>query len=43
MILTAFFILTALMPSMIDAFTRGFEGGFSRLEQLFLALGGKRI
>lgn len=43
MILTAFFILTALMPSMIDAFTRGFESGFLRLEQLFLALGGKRI
>ncbi len=43
MILTAFFILTALMPSMIDAFTRGFETGFSRLEQLFLALGGKQI
>ncbi len=43
MILTAFFILTALMPSMIDAFTRGFEAGFSRLQQLFLELGGKRI
>ena len=43
MILTAFFILTALMPSMIDAFTRGFEAGFARLEQLFLELGGRRI
>lgn len=43
MILTAFFVLTALMPSMTDAFTRGFEAGFSRLEQLLLELGGKRI
>ena len=43
MLLTSFFILTALMPSMIDAFNRCFDGGFARLEQLFLALGGKRI
>jgi len=43
MILTAFFILTALMPSMIDAFTRGFEAGFARLGQLLLELGGRRI
>ena len=43
MLLTSFFILTALMPSLIDAFTRCFNGGFARVEQLFLALGGKRI
>ena len=43
MLLTSFFILTALMPSLIDAFTRGFDGGFSRLEQLLLSLGGKKV
>lgn len=43
MLLTSFFILTALMPSLIDAFSRCFDGGFARLEQLFLSLGGKRI
>lgn len=43
MLLTSFFILTALMPSLIDAFNRCFDGGFARLEQLFLALGSKRI
>ncbi len=43
MLLTSFFILTALMPSLIDAFLRCFDSGFARLEQLFLALGGKRI
>lgn len=43
MLLTSFFVLTALMPSLIDAFSRCFDGGFARLEQLFLALGGKRI
>ncbi len=43
MMLTAFFIITALMPDLIDAFTRGFAGGFARLERLLLVLGGKRI
>lgn len=43
MLLTSFFILTALMPSLIDAFSRCFDGGFARLEQLLLALGGKRL
>jgi flagellar biosynthetic protein FliR len=43
MLLTSFFILTALMPSIINAFSRCFDGGFARLEQLLLALGGKKI
>lgn len=43
MLLTSFFILTALMPSFIDAFSRCFDGGFARLEQMLLALGGKKI
>ena len=43
MLLTSFFVLTALMPSLIDAFLRCFSGGFARLERLFLALGGKPL
>ncbi len=43
MMLTTFFILTALMPNMIDFFDRAFSGGFAQLEQLFLNLGGKQI
>lgn len=43
MLLVSFFILTALMPSLIDAFARSFDGGFARLEQLFLVLGGKKL
>ena len=43
MLLVSFFALTALMPSFIEAFSRCFDGGFSRLEQLLLALGGKKI
>lgn len=43
MLLVSFVALTALMPSFIDAFSRCFDGGFGRLEQLLLALGGKKI
>lgn len=43
MLLVSFFILTALMPSLIDAFSRCFDGGFARFEQLVLSLGGERL
>lgn len=40
MMLTAFFILTVLMPDIIDAFIRTFGAGFAQIENLFKALGG---
>ncbi len=43
MLLVSFFVLTALLPSFIDAFGRGFDGGFARLERLLMTLGGKKI
>lgn len=43
MMLFSFFILTVSMPSICDFFTRAFYSGFSTLENLFLALGGKQI
>ena len=40
MILTAFFIITALMPQLCDYFMRAFLSGFKGLELLFSSLGG---
>lgn len=40
MMLTSFFILMSIMPEIIDFFTRAFDAGFSRLEHLYLLLGG---
>ena len=41
MMMTAFFILTVLMPDLCDFFFRSFNAGFARLEQFFLMLGGR--
>lgn len=43
MMLFSFFILTVSMPALCDFFTRSFYSGFVQLENLFKALGGKRI
>lgn len=43
MIMLSFFIIMALMPDLVDFFTRSFTTGFKALEDLFLLLGGKRI
>ncbi|MDR3312766.1 MAG: flagellar biosynthetic protein FliR [Spirochaetaceae bacterium] len=39
-ILTAFFILTWLLPSLCEFFVASFDRAFMRLEQLFAAVGG---
>ena len=40
MILLAFFLLTSLMPSMCDFFTRSFNKGLNDITNLFMALSG---
>ncbi len=40
MILTAFFLIMVLLPSMSDFFVRSFAGGFKALEDLFAGLSG---
>ena len=40
MILTAFFLIMLLLPSMSDFFVRSFAGGFKALEDLFAGIGG---
>jgi flagellar biosynthetic protein FliR len=38
MLLTAFFIIMALMPQLCDYFTHSFSAGFEHLEQLFIEI-----
>jgi flagellar biosynthetic protein FliR len=40
LILTAFFVLTLIMPQFTDYFIQSFRTGFARLENLFVSLGG---
>ncbi|HOQ93498.1 MAG TPA: flagellar biosynthetic protein FliR, partial [Treponemataceae bacterium] len=42
-ILTAFFLLTILLPSMIDFFIQAFERAFYKLEQLLIVVGGVQL
>ncbi|HUH44525.1 MAG TPA: flagellar biosynthetic protein FliR, partial [Treponemataceae bacterium] len=42
-ILTAFFLLTILLPSMIDFFIQAFERAFYKLEQLLIIVGGVQL
>ena len=41
MILTAFFLIMIMLPSMCDFFIRSFVDGFNSLENLFLNIGGQ--
>ena len=41
MILTAFFLIMTLLPSMADFFVRSFAGGFKALEDLFAGTGAR--
>ena len=41
MMLVSFILLTALMPSFIDYFSRAFSVGFGQLESLLVQLSGK--
>src|SRR5574344_200419 len=43
MMLTAFFIITALMPYLCNFFTESFEDGFKQLQLLFIHLSGGGI
>lgn len=43
MILFSFFILTVSLPYICEFFSHSFQAGFSQLERLFMALGGKQI
>lgn len=40
LILTAFFVLTAIMPQLTDYFISSFYSGFKAMERLFVSLGG---
>ena len=41
LMLTAFFVITALMPDLLDLFEQSFEAGFHQLQNLFIRMGGK--
>ena len=41
LMLTAFFIITALMPDLLDLFESSFEAGFRQLQYLLIKMGGQ--